>query len=40
MFSFHTKYPNLEKILECLRLENVDIFYGSLQYLTDFWDIL
>jgi hypothetical protein len=27
-------------ILECLRLEIVDIFYGHLEYVTDIWDIL
>jgi hypothetical protein len=28
------------KILEGLRLENVDIFYGHLKHFTDIWDIL
>jgi hypothetical protein len=27
-------------ILEGLRLSNVDIFYGHLEYLTEIWDIL
>jgi hypothetical protein len=27
-------------ILEGLRWENVDIFYGDLEYSTDIWDIL
>jgi hypothetical protein len=26
--------------LEGLRLENMDIFYGHLEYFTDIWDIL
>jgi hypothetical protein len=28
------------KILEGLRLENVVIFYGHLEFFTDIWDIL
>jgi hypothetical protein len=28
------------QILEGLRWENVDIFYGQLEYFTDIWDIL
>jgi hypothetical protein len=40
MVSFQTKNPNLGKFLSALcRLENVDIFYGQLNYFTDFWDI-
>jgi hypothetical protein len=26
--------------LEGLRLENVDIFHGHLEYFTDIWDVL
>jgi hypothetical protein len=33
------KIPIWEK-LQGLRLENVDIFYGHLEYFMDVWDIL
>jgi hypothetical protein len=36
-FILKTENP---KILEDLRLENVDIFYGHLEYVSDIWDIL
>jgi hypothetical protein len=36
MVSFKPKIS----IFEGLRLENVDIFDGHLEYLTDVWDIL
>jgi hypothetical protein len=40
-FLFKPKNPNLGKfILEGLRLENVDMFCGHLEYFTDIWDIL
>jgi hypothetical protein len=29
-----------KKIFQGLRLENIDIFYGHLEYLMDIWDIL
>jgi hypothetical protein len=38
-FLFKPKIPDLE-ILEGPRLENVDIFYGPLEYFADIWDIL
>jgi hypothetical protein len=28
------------EILEGLRSENVDMFYGNLEYFTDIWDML
>jgi hypothetical protein len=37
--SFETKNPDLGKFLESLRLENVYIFNGHLEYITDVWDI-
>jgi hypothetical protein len=40
MVSYKTQNPNLGKFLEGPRLENVDIFYGHLEYFTDIWDIL
>jgi hypothetical protein len=38
--SFQTKNPNSGKFLEGLRFENVDIFYGHMEYFADIWDIL
>jgi hypothetical protein len=35
MVRFQTKNPNLVKFWRGLRLENVDILYGHLEYLTD-----
>jgi hypothetical protein len=41
MASFQTQNPNLGKFWRALgRLENIDIFYGHLEYFTDIWDIL
>jgi hypothetical protein len=40
MVCFPTKNPDLGKNRHGLRLENVDIFYGHLEYFTDIWDIL
>jgi hypothetical protein len=40
MVSFETQNPNFGYILEGPRLENVDLFYGHLEYFTDIWDIL
>jgi hypothetical protein len=41
MVYFQTKNPNLGKFWRALhRLENVDIFYGHLEYFKDIWDIL
>jgi hypothetical protein len=40
MVHFQTKNPNLGKFWRALpRLENVDIFYGHWEYLTDIWEI-
>jgi hypothetical protein len=35
---FSTKNPNFELALG--RLQNVDIFYGHLEYFMEIWDIL
>jgi hypothetical protein len=41
MVSFQTKNSNLDKLRRALhRWENVDIFYGHLEYFSDIWDIL
>jgi hypothetical protein len=41
MVCFQTKTPNLGKFyLEGLRLDNVYIFYGHLEYFMEIWDIL
>jgi hypothetical protein len=40
MVSFQTQNPNLGKFWRATELENVDIFYGHLDYFTDIWDIL
>jgi hypothetical protein len=40
MVSFQTKNPNLGKFWRAPWLENVDIFYGHLEYFTDIWDII
>jgi hypothetical protein len=37
---FSNQKSQFGKILEGLRWENVDIFYGHLEYFTDIWDIL
>jgi hypothetical protein len=37
---FENKKSQFESILEGLRLEIVDIFYGLLEYFTDIWYIL
>jgi hypothetical protein len=38
MACFQTKNANLGKFLEGLRKENVDIFYGHLEYFINVWD--
>jgi hypothetical protein len=41
MVYFQTQNPNLGKFLRALhRLENIDIFYGHLEYFTGIWNIL
>jgi hypothetical protein len=35
-----TKNPNFGKNFQGLRLGNVDIFYGDLEYFIDIWDFL
>jgi hypothetical protein len=41
MVCFQTKNPNLGKFWRVLgRLENVNIFYGLLEYFMEIWDIL
>jgi hypothetical protein len=41
MVHFQTRKPNLGKFWNALpRLENIDIFYGHLEYFMDIWDIL
>jgi hypothetical protein len=40
MVCFQTKKKNLGKFYEGLRLENVYIFYGHLEYFMEIWDIL
>jgi hypothetical protein len=40
MVYFQTKNPNFGKLLEGPTFENVDIFYGHLEYFTEIWDIL
>jgi hypothetical protein len=40
MVYFQTKNTNLGKFLSGLRFENVDIFYGHLEYFTDNGEIL
>jgi hypothetical protein len=37
MVYFQTKNPNLGQFLRALSLENVGIFYGHLEYLSDIW---
>jgi hypothetical protein len=37
---FSNQKSQFGKILEGLRWENVNIFYGHLEYFTNFWDIL
>jgi hypothetical protein len=37
---FSDQKSQFEYILEVFRLENVDIFWVHLEYLTDVWDIL
>jgi hypothetical protein len=37
---FSNQKSKFGSILEGLRLENVDIFYGHMEYFTDIWDIL
>jgi hypothetical protein len=37
---FSNQKPQFVYILEGLRLENIDIFYGHLEYLRASWDIL
>jgi hypothetical protein len=37
---FSNQKSQFGQILEGLRLENMDIFYGHLEYSTDIWDIL
>jgi hypothetical protein len=39
-FVFKPKKKNLGKFYEGLRLENVYIFYGHLEYFMEIWDIL
>jgi hypothetical protein len=38
-FVFKPKSQNGKKF-QGLRLENLDIFYGHLEYFTDIWDII
>jgi hypothetical protein len=38
--SFSNQKSQFGKNFQGLRLENVDIFYGHLEYLMDIWDIL
>jgi hypothetical protein len=40
MVCFETKNPNLEKKFQGLRLENVDLFHGHLEYFVDIGDTL
>jgi hypothetical protein len=40
MVYFQTKNPNLGSFWEGLKLENVDIFYGQLEYFKDIWEML
>jgi hypothetical protein len=40
MVSFQTKNPNFGKISEGLKLENVDIYYGHLEYFTAIGEIV
>jgi hypothetical protein len=40
MVYFKTKNPNCGKMFEGHRLENVDIFYGHLEYFEYIWGIL
>jgi hypothetical protein len=41
MVYFETKNANLGKFWRVLDfMQNADIFYGHLEYLTDIWDIL
>jgi hypothetical protein len=40
MVCFQTKNPNLGKFWRALRLENVYIFYGHLEYFKDVWAIV
>jgi hypothetical protein len=37
---FSNQKSQFGSILEGLRLENVDMFYGHFEYFTDIWDIL
>jgi hypothetical protein len=37
---FSNQKSQFGKILEGLRLENVDLFYGYEEYFTEIWDIL
>jgi hypothetical protein len=39
MVYFENQYTYLGKFLEGLRLENVDIVFGHLEYFTGIWDI-
>jgi hypothetical protein len=40
MVSFQTQNPKLGKFWRGLRMENVDIFNGHLEYFTVIWDSL
>jgi hypothetical protein len=41
MVCFQTKNPNLGKFFRASDyIEDVDIFYGHLEYFMDMWDIL
>jgi hypothetical protein len=40
MVCFQTKNPDLGKKIQGFILENVDIFYGRLEYFKDSFDIL
>jgi hypothetical protein len=37
---FSNKKSQFGQIIEVLRLKNVDIFYGHLEYFKEIWDIL
>jgi hypothetical protein len=40
MVCFQAKNMNLGKFFEGLRMENVYIIYGNLEYVKDIWEIL
>jgi hypothetical protein len=38
--TFKPKIPTLGKVLECLAMKDVGIFYAHLEYILDIWYIL